>query len=85
MENQWVLVLKEKDLSDNDTSIIGVASSRGKALSIIEDYYGNDCETSEFKDIRDSMVDFTVKVTVPGTFGGTYFLAALEFGIDDYE
>ena len=78
-----VIVLKERDLDDNDVSIIGVASNRENALKIIDEYYGEDSERSQFIDVRDSNIDFYVTIYVPGDYGGNYRITAEDHSIDE--
>lgn len=59
-----VIVIHEFDYSDKENSVIGVASDRVNALRIIDEYYGKDAVQSDFRDIRDSNIDFDVIVEV---------------------
>ena len=51
-----ILVIEEGGL------IIGVASDQSKAVVMIGDYYGEDCEIVEVIDVRDSGIEFICKV-----------------------
>lgn len=42
MKKQDVIVIQERDHSDNEEIVIGVASSVEEAEKIIDDYYGRD-------------------------------------------
>lgn len=83
MESKWVIALQEEDFEDKEINIIGVASNRDKAMTMIQVYYGRDAKLTNFKDIRDSMLDFSVKVYVPGSLGGTYLVTGIDFEIDN--
>ena len=48
-----ILVIQEED------TIIGVASTKEKALELILEYFGNDSEIRDIKDVRDSGIEFT--------------------------
>ena len=61
-----VIVIQEYDYSDKEETVIGVASDRVNALKIIDEYYGKDAVQSNFRDIRDSNIDFDVTVEVDG-------------------
>ena len=61
-----VIVIQEYDYSDKEETVIGVASDRVNALMIIDEYYGKDAVQSNFRDIRDSNIDFDVTVEVDG-------------------
>ena len=84
MKSKWCIVIRERDVADNEITIIGVASDRENALKIIKGYYGKGAELSDFKDIRDSMLDFNVKVFVPGKLGGNYYLTGMDYEIDEW-
>lgn len=60
------IVIQEYDYSDKEETVIGVASDRVNALMIIDEYYGKDAVQSNFRDIRDSNIDFDVTVEVDG-------------------
>jgi hypothetical protein len=78
-----VIVIHEKDKSDNDRSVIGVASSREKALEMIDEYYGKgDHVMTDFKDIREDNLDFSCKIEVEGVYGGFYSVWGEDFSID---
>ena len=63
IERGLVLVIHEKDLSDGDRSVVGVATTRKEALRMIEEYYGIgtdvDAVMTEFEDIRENNIDFS--------------------------
>lgn len=61
-----VIVIHEFDYSDKENNVIGVASDRVNALKIIDEYYGKDAVQSNFRDVRDSNIDFDVIVEVNG-------------------
>jgi len=77
-----LIVIHELDKEDNDRCVIGVASSRDKALEIINEYYGKEHIMTNFKDIREDNVDFSCKIEVAGSFGGFYSLWGEIFVID---
>ena len=52
-----VLVIQEND------RIIGVASTTEKAIEMMGDYFGINCNIYDINDIRDSGLEFTCKVT----------------------
>ena len=82
VERGLVMVIHEKDLSDNGRSVIGVATTREKALEMIREYYGEDAIMTDFEDIRDSNLDFNCKMEVPGKFGGNYSIWTEDFNIN---
>jgi len=74
-----VIVIQEYDYSDKEETVIGVASDRENALRIIDEYYGKDAVQSDFRDIRDSGLNFDVKVKVDSY---KYGVTGIEFQID---
>lgn len=78
---QRVIVIHEMNKDDNDTTVIGVASSREKALEIIKEYYGEQVMT-DFRDVRENNIDFACRVTVEGKLGGKYDVIGEDFVID---
>jgi hypothetical protein len=78
-----VIVINEKDSSDGEINVIGVASDRENALRIIKEYYGEESTMLNFKDIRDSGLDFTALIEVPGNLGGKYNIWADDFYINE--
>lgn len=93
-----VMVIHEKDLSDKEEIVIGVATNREEALRMIKEYYGVDKEVeklfdddsqidieaviSDFRDIRENNLDFSCIVTVSGFLGGVYKVWAEDFVIN---
>ena len=77
-----VMVINERDTEDNETRVIGVASDRENALRIIKEYYGEESIMSYFRDVRDSGIDFTAVVEVPGDLGGKYSICVEDFYIN---
>lgn len=78
-----VIVIYEVDSSDNERNIIGVASTRGNAFNIMEEYYGKgEHVTSDFRDVRDSNIDFTCTIKVEGVWGGVYHITGMDFIVD---
>ena len=73
------IVIHEFDYSDKENDIIGVASDRVNALRIIDEYYGKNAVQSDFRDIRDSNIDFDVIVEVDGY---RYRVTGEDFEID---
>lgn len=90
VERGLVMVIHEEDLSDGDRSVIGVATTRDKALEMIREYYGfgeeykEEAVMSDFKDIRDNNLDFSCIVTVSGYLGGVYKIWAEDFNINTF-
>jgi len=78
-----VMVIQESDNSDGQVSVIGVASDRENALKIINEYYGKESTMSNFKDVRDSGIDFTAVVEVTGDLGGKYSIWVDDFYINE--
>lgn len=78
-----VYVIHEKDLDDNETSVIGVVSSVEKADKLIQEYYGEFKEIS-FRDIRDSSLEYSkvIEVDFNGIDIGRYELTVEYFNID---
>jgi hypothetical protein len=78
-----VIVIHERDKSDNDRRVIGVASNREKALSIIDEHYGKGQHViTDFKDIRENNLDFSCSIEVEGVYGGFYKVWGEDFCID---
>jgi len=86
IERGLVLVIHEKDLSDGDRSVVGVATTREEALRMINEHYGIgtdiDAVMTEFKDIREGVLDFSCLITVSGFLGGVYRVWAEDFNIN---
>ena len=86
IERGLVIVIHERDLTDGDRSVVGVATNREKALKLINEYYGigtdRDATMSEFKDIREDNLDFSCKITVSGLWGGIYKVWGEDFNIN---
>jgi len=56
--NNMVLVIQERDLDDQERSVIGVATSIVEAEDLIDEYYRDYREIS-FRDIRDSNLEYS--------------------------
>ena len=86
IERRLVLVIHEKDLTNGDRSVVGVATTRKEALRMIEEYYGIgtdvDAVMTEFEDIRENNLDFSCLITVSGFLGGVYRVWAEDFNIN---
>lgn len=82
IERGLVMIIHEKDLSDKNRSVIGVATNRENALRMINEYYGEDAVMTEFKDIREDNFDFSCKITVSGFLGGIYEVWGEDFNIN---
>lgn len=68
-----IIVIHEKDKSDNDKSVIGVATSRANALEMIAEYYGKGQHVvTDLKFLREDNIDFTCTIEVLGNWGGFY-------------
>ncbi len=79
-----IIVIHEKDKSDNDKSVIGVATSRANALEMIAEYYGKGQHTiTDFKDIREDNIDFTCTIEVLGNWGGFYNVWGEDFILNE--
>lgn len=76
---KYVLVIVEIDCSDGDRIVIGVASDRASALSMIREYYGADALQTDFKDYREGGIDFTLTIEVDFN---RYIVTARDFDID---
>ena len=75
-----VMVIMETDLEDKGVRVIGVATSREEALDMIKEYYGeNKANMSNFRDIRDSGLEFTCNMSVSNPFGGEYEVTVMDF------
>lgn len=74
-----VIVIQEVD--QEDKIVIGVASTREKALELIDEYYG-EYKSKDFQDIRKDNIDFVVTIVVEGYLGGTYNVIGECFFID---
>lgn len=57
-----VVTIIERDLQDGEEGVLGVASDRANALRMVYEYYGEQSTFSKVEDIRDSGIDFTMKV-----------------------
>lgn len=79
---EQVLVIYEIDKSDDARSVIGVASSVEKAISLIKEYYGEKECFSKPKMIQESGLEFTMSVEVVGQWGGIYDITVFYFNID---
>ena len=86
IERGLVLVIHEKDLTNGDRSVVGVATTRKEALRMIEEYYGIGTDVAavmtEFEDIRENNLDFSCLITVSGFLGGVYRVRAEDFNIN---
>ena len=62
-----VIVIHEKDCSDNEESIIGVVNSKENADSFIVNYYGNSLgRLIGVRDIRDSGIEYEYHYEING-------------------
>lgn len=62
-----ILVIHELDLSDNEETIIGVASCKEEAEEMIKTYYGSDLgELLGFRDVRDSGIEYEYRYLING-------------------
>ena len=83
-----VIVIQERDHSDNEEMVIGVASDVKNAEIIIDDYYGKDSISEISKTIPDETmnnVEYVKTISVPdGPHGevNTYTLILEWFTID---
>lgn len=78
-----IIVIHETDKIDHEKIVIGVTSSRIRALEMITEYYGIDQhQMTEFRDVRDDNIDFSCKITVEGMLGGIYQVWGEYFTID---
>jgi hypothetical protein len=60
-----ILVIHEKDLTDNEESIIGVADSKDNAEDMINQYYGKP-KLLNVRDIRDSGIEYVYRYMTNG-------------------
>ena len=74
-----MIVIHEVDLKDKEETIIGVATTRDEAMRMIKEYYGNEVNIADFRDIRDSGIDFDCFISVDG---GYYRVTGLDFEIN---
>jgi len=81
-QSQSMMVIQEIDLSDNEAIVIAIASDRKNALKIIEEYYGKDYTMSNFRDIRDSGLDFTAEINFSGSPEVRYRIWGQDFNIN---
>lgn len=56
--NNMVLVIHEKDLDDQEESVVGVATSIEEAEKLIDEYYGDYREIS-FRDIQAANLEYS--------------------------
>lgn len=68
---EMLLVIHEKDLDDKEQIVIGVADSVENAEKIINEYYGEHKEIN-YKDIRDSNLEYSKVLEVKGAFEEPY-------------
>lgn len=67
-----VLVIQEKDLDDNEQSVIGVADSVEKAEEVINKYYGEHKELSRHKADEDPDLEYIKTLEVKGAWREPY-------------
>lgn len=75
-----LIVIHEIDRTDNDKVVIGVASSREKALELMNKHYGKHVMTN-FKDVRET-IDFSCNIKTEGKFGRLYDVYGEWFTLD---
>lgn len=75
-----VIVIHEVDLKDEEEIIIGVATTRDEAMRMINEYYGKEVNIADFRDIRDSGINFDCFISVDG---GYYRVTGLDFEINE--
>ena len=82
-----VIVIHERDLSNNNRRVIGVATDRENALRMINEYYGivadGEVLMPDFQDIREDGIDFSCLVTVPGFLGGVFKVWGKDYEINN--
>lgn len=66
-----LLVIHEKDLEDNEKTVIGVADSVENAEEMIKKYYGEFEEISR-NDIQDSGLEYSKVLEVKTVFANSY-------------
>lgn len=59
-----VYVIMERDLDDNEDTIIGVASTVDRAKQMVGEYFGGKLRILEHRDIRDGGMEFSSKLEV---------------------
>ena len=78
-----VLVIQEKDKSDNERSVIGVANSVDEAKHLIKAYYGIDNhKVLKYKNIQDGNLEFEMTIEVYPPCGGLYYVWAEWFSLN---
>jgi hypothetical protein len=78
-----VIALIELDKSDREKTLIGIATTRERALEIINYYYGpGDHVVIDFTDVREDNIDFICDIKVEGKFGGVYQVWGEDFIVD---
>lgn len=60
-----LLVIHEIDLTDDESTVIGIADSIGIAENMIGEYYGN-YKQIHYRDIRDSNLEYSKILEVAG-------------------
>jgi hypothetical protein len=66
-----IIVIHEKDFSDDEQIVIGVCDSVKKAEVLIKEYYGK-FEELTYRDVRDSKIEYSKTLQVIDHKGDTY-------------
>ena len=76
-----VYVLHERDLQNNSIDILGVATSLEDADRMMQGYYGF-FKLVEFRDVRDSGIEWVKRITLEGAFGYEYEVTLMDFSLN---
>ena len=73
-----VFVIHEKDLKYQEEDVLGVVSDIKNVDNLLDDYYGK-YETINFRDIRDSTIEYVKTIKVDGN---EYEITIISFLLD---
>ena len=73
-----VYVIHEKDCKYKEESILGVVSDINNVDNLLDDYYGK-YETINFRDVRDSTIEYVKTIKVDGN---KYEITIISFLLD---
>lgn len=74
-----VYLIQETDLEGENLDTVAVCSSVEKARPLIEEYYGDKAKFFNYRDIRDSSLEYSIEVKVDGY---EYLCTVVSFDID---
>lgn len=72
-----VLVIQESD------RVIGVASTVNRSLEMIKEYFGQNCEIANIRDVQDSGLEYTCEVIIEEDDGYNYPVTVYYFTVDE--